>query len=59
MPGNPLIVPVPLGNGANSLPASSTSLPISSGNLKPSLTKISAIDVCDEEGRSVKLVIEL
>ena len=50
MPVNPVVVPVSLGNGASSLPVSSSSPPINNGTNKPSLTKISAVDVCDEEG---------
>lgn len=52
MPVNPVVVHESFGNGASSLPVSSTSLPIISGTSKPSLTKISAVDVCDEEGNT-------
>jgi hypothetical protein len=49
MPVNPVVASLSLGNGVQ---VSSTNPPTNTGTNKPTLTKISAIDVCDEEGNS-------
>jgi hypothetical protein len=47
MPVNPVVAPLSLGNGVQ---VSSANLPTNVATNKPTLTKISAVDVCDEEG---------
>ena len=52
MPVNPVVAPLSLGNGVQ---ISSTTLPNNVGSNKPTLTKISAVDVCDEEGNLIDM----
>ncbi len=47
MPVNPVIAPLSLGNGVQ---VSSANFPNNVATNKPTLTKISAVDVSDEEG---------
>jgi len=55
MPVNPVVAPLSLGNGVQ---ISSTTLPNNVGSNKPTLTKISAVDVCDEEGNFIDMFSE-